>query len=407
MNTRVMKKSSLAGKRILLVFPTLDLGGAERQGILLAEYLRKQRAEVAICGLFGGLGPQAVRAECARRGIPCLRVTMPEMCGENEPRRGSIRQFMREMRYLAPDVLLPYTDLPNILCGLAWRWSGAKTCIWGQRDGGIGGASKWRTLAIERTPAFASNSQIGAGFLTESLGVETSRVVRIANGTALDPPKTSRTEWREKLQLADGDRAVCMLANVQPLKDHRTLLLAWKRVVKKASCPRSVLVLAGQVTSSGVAMQDFARELGISDSVRWLGAIDDVSGFLAAMDLAVFSSRREGLPNGILEPMAAGLAVAATDMPGAREALADEQLAYLSPPDDAEKLAENIFTLLSKPELRRQLGQANQRRVATHFSVSRIGQAYAVLIADQLSAREPQKESQFIDWSPEMRPITR
>ena len=125
--------TSLLGKRVLFVLPTLDLGGAERQALLLAEYLRSHSGcDVAIAALFGGTGGQALRAICRQRRIPCLRFNMPEFAGDDPQAltRAGIRQFIRELKFLTPDVLLPYTSLPNVLCGLGWKKGGASMCIW-------------------------------------------------------------------------------------------------------------------------------------------------------------------------------------------------------------------------------------------------------------------------------------
>jgi glycosyltransferase involved in cell wall biosynthesis len=122
--------------------------------------------------------------------------------------------------------------------------------------------------------------------------------------------------------------------------------------------------------------------------------VDDVAGLLGACDMGVLSSRSEGLPNALLESMAAGLPVVATDIAGVREALGiDEDRedrdapgeACLAPVGDSAAMAQRILALMRVPQQRAALGAANQRRIASHFAVDRMGSRVAMLIADQLA----------------------
>ena len=112
-----------------------------------------------------------------------------------------------------------------------------------------------------------------------------------------------------------------MVANLHVYKDHATLLRAWQLVVPRlAATGRSaVLVLAGRPESSAPTVSALADELGIAQSVRFAGPVDDVTGLLSAVDLGVLCTRTEGSPNAVLEYMAAGLPIAGTELPAVRE----------------------------------------------------------------------------------------
>jgi len=387
-------KNGLAGKRVLIVLPTLDMGGAERQALVLAEYLkgrvaggRRGEGGVAVAALFGGTGKQAVRQACARIGVACLRVSMPELREGGIPTIASLRQFMRDVAFLRPDVLLPYTILPNTLCGLAIRWCGAAS-VWNQRDSGgaeVELPGRWmQEEAMARTSAFVSNSQGGREYLM-GCGVADGKISVVPNGVRLAASRMNRSAWREKLGVGEQHLAVCMIGNIQPLKDHETLLRAWALVVDRMVPQKLVLCLAGELASTAGAMQELAGRLKIAETVRWLGAVDDVAGLLGAMDLAVLSSRKEGLPNGVLEPMAAGLAVAATDVAGVREGLGEgEQVGYLAAAGNAEALAQKMVALLEDAGLRRRLGTANRQRIGEHFAAEVMGRRVAALILEAL-----------------------
>jgi glycosyltransferase involved in cell wall biosynthesis len=115
-----------------------------------------------------------------------------------------------------------------------------------------------------------------------------------------------------------------------------------------------------------------------------VGEVDDVSGLLGACDLAVFSSRSEGLGRGATEPMYVGLPVVGTDVPGIREAVGDVGAAFLAPPGDAAGLADRIVRLAADPELRVQVGRANAALVRERQSAASTNDVYADLIRRSL-----------------------
>ena len=342
----------LAGRRVLFVLPTFDMGGAERQALHLASYLQDRcRAEVAVSALFGGLGNQMVRTGCIARRLPCLRVSMPEHTAAT-PTFRSLRQFAREIRFLRADVLLPYTSLPNVLCGATWRLAEARACIWNQRDEGRElPRERWQLLAIKNTRCFISNSRVGTDCLLESFNVPADRVHLIFNGVELPAAEESREALRRRLGLGAQTLVGVMVANIHRYKDHATLVRAWQVVCQKYASADPTLLLAGREADTA-PLKALLRDLGLESRVRFLGQVRDVAGLLQAADVAVFSSDHEGTPNGVLESMAAGLAVVATDIPGCRDALGD-RYAYLIPQKNPAAFAESILTLLRSEKLRR------------------------------------------------------
>jgi glycosyltransferase involved in cell wall biosynthesis len=363
--------SRLKNARVAIVLTTLDLGGAERQALHLASYLRNRcGAKVAVVGLFGGLGDQPIREMCIERRLPCLRVNMPEH--ENGvPTFRSIRQFARDMAFLQLDILLPYTSLPNVLCGVAWQRAGAKACIWNQRDEGRQlPQGRWHNLAIRNSTHFISNSREGAEFLTSRRGVPQEKIDLIYNGVVLPPAQESRQAVRHRFALEDSNFVVAMLANLHEYKDHATLVCAWKRVCEQLPNLAPTLLLAGREDDDG-ALAKLVTSLKLEQRIRMLGPVSDVSSLLHAVDLSVFSSFREGTPNAVLESMAAGRAVVATDIPGCRDALGSDYPA-LVPKQDPTAITEQMIALAKNPGRREDLGASLQTRAAKNFSVSRM-----------------------------------
>jgi glycosyltransferase involved in cell wall biosynthesis len=147
-------------------------------------------------------------------------------------------------------------------------------------------------------------------------------------------------------------------------KDFSTLLAALELV---GAGYRAALVGDGPGLGEVVTA---LRARGLSDRVELLGARGDVSDVLARSDVFVLSSRSEGFPVSILEAMAAGLPVVATDVGGVAEAVVDGETGILVPAGDPEALAAALRRLVADPALRRRLGAAGRTRAFRRFDVA-------------------------------------
>jgi glycosyltransferase involved in cell wall biosynthesis len=360
----------LNGRRIIIVLETLELGGAERQAICLAERLLHQyRAEVEVWG-FADEG-RAARL-CDSFGIPWRLV---------RPRWGQYRfgqwmtasaAFAYLLRQAHAEILLPYCGRSNVICGLAWRLGGAKTCIWNQRDEGIGidPASRAVQWAVRNTPVYVGNSHNSAEFLARAFGLPLEGISIVHNGVELAPPIRGRPAWRRDFGVTEDTFLACMLANLHRNKDHVTLLKAWRIVVDSMQTQHRepVLILAGFLHPEAEMLKGLAHALNLRDTVRFSGPVDDVSGLLSSIDLGVFSSKSEGCPNGVLECMASGLPIVGTDIPGIREAVGPAGLKYLAPVNDPVTFAQKILDLVQHSKKATCLGNANRDRIQAEFS---------------------------------------
>ena len=200
------------------------------------------------------------------------------------------------------------------------------------------------------------------------------------NAVKLEEPKENRAQWRKKLGVDDKRFLAVMIANLQPSKDHPTLLEAWRRVIDKTgSTEPPVLLLAGRFGQTYKQLQFMSEELQLGDSIRFLGEVRDIPGLLSAVDLCVFSSKFEGCPNGVLEPMAAGLPVVATHITGIAEALGTDY-PYLVPINKTEMFADHVLTFISNENLRREIGERNRLRAEERFNPDRMFKAYMALL---------------------------
>lgn len=377
----------LAEKRILIVLPGLELGGAERQALLLARHLAHQEeAQVQVWGLNF---PGHVVDICEAERIPTRLVRM-SWSRDWIMRCKAWARFTMALRQARPDIILPYSVRPNVLCGTIWRMTGAQLCIWNQRDEGLNDRvdRRFQRWAVRQVPRFVSNSRRGKEFLIHTLGVIPDKVHVINNGVELALPEANRATWRNRLNVSEDCFLVCMVANLHHNKDHATLLHAWRIVLDelKEINYSAHLLLAGQHGNTYESLVRITSELALDRNVHFLGIVKDITGLLKASDVAVFSSRSEGVPNGALESMAAGLAVVGTDIPGIREAVGPSNYAFLAPPGNAAVLADRIIELARNAQQRERIGALNKLRIEQEFSPQQMVNAMTSLIAQGLES---------------------
>jgi glycosyltransferase involved in cell wall biosynthesis len=131
-----------------------------------------------------------------------------------------------------------------------------------------------------------------------------------------------------------------------------------------------------------------ARDSGVASSVRFTGSVADVRVPLAAMDVFVLPSAAEGMSNALLEAMAAGRPVVATAVGGSSEVIEDGRTGVLVPPDDVDRLADEIQALLSNPGRSAFLGAAARRAVTQRFGARAMVARLEDLYAERLAARQ-------------------
>lgn len=367
----------LKGKRIVFCFGSLELGGAERQGFLLAEYLKDTVG--AHVEMWGFHGPGHLSALCDAKSIPWRVVPFP-LSQRGMAAAREIWRFSVLLRQAGVDVLLPYTTMPNIVCALGAVLGGVRVCAWNQRDEGLERFTPWvESLALRIAGPIVANSTSSARFLTETKGLPAHHVHIVPNGVALAAPVSLLESWRQHLGAGKGDLLVAMIANISPFKDHETLLRAWKRVLDDFNGEASLLLAGNHANESKTSeVRTLIAALGLQNSVRLLDRVDDIPGFLEAIDLVVHSSRSEGLPNAVIEAMVAGKAVIGTDIPGVRDALG-EHGDYVAVGDEAA-MAHGILRYLNDDALRRAAGARNRADAAERFGIRRMCEHMTALI---------------------------
>ncbi len=213
----------------------------------------------------------------------------------------------------------------------------------------------------------AISDKIHNGLLME--GIPSERIHRITNMVDVDlyrPPREGERESGKAAFGLGGKTVVTFCGRLAPIKGLEHLLPAWSEAVR--TFPDARLLVLGEGPSRD-SLERLASRLGIADTVRFEGRVDDVPARLRSSDVFVLSSLMEGLPNSLLEAMAAGLPAVATNVGGVGDIIEDGKNGLLAGPADPGGLAERIGMLLGDAGLRRRLGEAALRTVRERFSL--------------------------------------
>ena len=371
----------LKGKQIVFCFGSLELGGAERQGLLLAEHLKINiGAHVEVWGFHG---PGRLSALCDEKGIPWRIVPFP-LAQRDWAAVKAIGRFSSLVRKEKVDVLIPYTTMPNLVCALSSVFGGVRVCAWNQRDEGLERFAPWaENLALRIARPIIANSEGSARFLTDVKGISAKRVFVVPNGVMLASPMKSRQAWRQDVGVGEDVPLVAMIANLSPFKDHETLVRAWKHAQGTSDRDAKLLLAGNQANHEAIArLRALISELELQDSVHMLGRVDDIAGLLDTVDLVVHSSRSEGSPNAVIEAMCAGKAVIGTDIPGIRQALGDTG-PYV-PVGDVAAMGNEIKRYLGDDVLRKAAENKNKKRAEEEFSVIAMSERMTEIIANEV-----------------------
>ncbi len=346
---------------IAILVDTLAVGGAERQAIVCVSELRNRghRADLVY------YHPQVEYSEMLEQ----LRLTPIYVAGDGFGQRcGRMSSLLKAGRYdvvhgfkMAGEV---YAAIAGIRAGVPRRF-GCFRNIYNLRP-------KYRLLhfGIDKfLHAWIVNSEAAAHSMSRLAWIPRRKFHVVRNGVSTSLVQSSLTveEAKSKLGFSGDAVLVTMVARLEPQKNIPMLLESAVKVAAKEPKVRFLLVGKG---SQEHELRQRVPALGLNGAVSFLGQRSDIDLILAATDISVLTSNHEGLPNVVIEAMTAGKPIACTDYAGAREIMAHEQNALLSPCGNSDAFAENVLRLVRDPSLRRSLGENAINYAEREFSPS-------------------------------------
>ena len=359
-----------------LVITGLGRGGAETQLVALARHLASRDWDVEVVSLLpagsGSVHDGALGDELAAHGIP---VWSPALLG---PRAlpGGLGALLRHWRRRRPDLLCTFMFHANVVGTLVGRLAGVPAVVTSIRNERFG--PRWRERLEAVTHRLCDVTVVNSEAVAASLVAR--RVIRSGScrvvPNAVDvarfehPDPSTREATRRRLGVPGHGFLWLTVGRLYPQKDHATLLAAVRIVRDRLRGVRLAVAGDGPLAA---CLREQVRQAALADTVHWLGARTDIADLLAASDAFVLPSRWEGSPNAVIEALAAGRPVAATDVGGVRELVQDGVSGYLVPPGDAGALAAAMERLMAlRPEQRERLGDHGRESVRQRHGIGTV-----------------------------------
>lgn len=337
------------------------LGGGERIALKLAALLPQYGYRASLLTL--GVHPETPILKGASP-FPIYVLPLQRTYGREALSAAiQLRRFLREQNVVLVQTFFESSDL---WVGPVAKLLGGTKLIWSRRDMGILRGRKhaiaYRLMSRLPDKVLAVSEQVRR-YTIEVDHVPADRVETLYNGLDLDR-WSAMTRAHTDPQLP----VIVTVGNIRPVKGHDVFLRAAALVARKF--PQARFGIAGEVLDPDfyAELQRLAEELGIQQQVSFAGGITDLPMYLRAASLFVLPSRSEGFSNAIVEAMAAGLPVVATDVGGNAEAVVDGVTGRIVPPENVEALAAAMLELLENPNRAKQMAEAGRERVAERFT---------------------------------------
>lgn len=373
--------------RLLMLIPTLDASGAEKQFTLLATGLPRDRIEPHVAVLTRS-GPY--ERELRRADVP---VTVLGKRFKADPL--AYCKLKRLIRRLKPDLLHTWLFAANAYGRLAVPTPPPKVIV-SERC-----VDSWKSSwqldldrrLIPRTAALVGNSQSVVDFYAEQ-GVPSALMHVIPNAVATPGAMTEdrarlRQEVRRELGVPEDARLVLSVGRLARQK--RVDVLIWATQLLRQLTENVFHVIVGAGEQRG-KLEGLARHFTCDHVTRFLGHRQDTDRLMAAADVFWIASDFEGQSNSLMEAMARGLPVIASDIPANRELIEDGRTGLLVRPGDSVAFAQYADRLLADGEWSRRLGEAARERMETRHSIAAMVDGYARLyesIASNAAPSEP------------------
>jgi sugar transferase (PEP-CTERM/EpsH1 system associated) len=358
--------------KVLQVVWSLEVGGMERVVLHLARGLPAQGfdAEVVTLGKTGGLAGELAG------GVRHWELS--KGAGLDLGLAWSLAHLVKETGARLLHAHNTVSMLYAVLASLLTRKPVVAT-LHGANYGGPPRHRRLRRWLARRCAVVACVSRDALAAARDVDLIDPAKLRLVYNGIdqeQIAAAASQRDAARAELGLEPGQPVIISVGRLSPEKDYPTLLKAMALIQGQGLCPQLLLVGSGPERT---ALEEQARSLGLADAARFLGERGDVPRLLAASDLFALSSLSEGVSMALLEAMAAGLPVAATEAGGTPEVVVPGHTGLLVPPGDPEALANALVILLKDPARAREMGRAGATWVQAEFSFEAMARAYARL----------------------------
>ncbi len=363
-------------KNILICIPSYTHGGAEIHSLYTAKALQKREDVKVFFLAFGRV--DTFQSKLIDEGFETIYFPIPNFLSLSILKKiVTLFRLIIILKKFKFSAVFAGTEQCNLLMGLVWKFIGVKIFFWHQW--GIDNStffSFWEKLAIKFKPTYIANSSVCSKNIAKRHQLDLSTIKVIHN------------TFNEKLlevkiaNHTDGLK-IAMVANFFEEKDHLTVIESVKLFVNKHLDSKIKVYFVGR-SNGGRLMKNakaLAFDLNLNKHVEFSGLVDDIADFLSKMDVGLLSTKSEGLSNSLLEYMAVGLPVIATDIVQNREALGPENKFFEV--GNSQQLVDLFEEFYFGRDIIKVIGASNRAYVKQHFSNEKYNQTILNLIDNE------------------------
>jgi glycosyltransferase involved in cell wall biosynthesis len=370
--------------RIVHIITRMILGGAQENTLLTCEDLVQDFGDDVLLITGPPLGPEGSllgRAKANR--VPLIVV--PELRREIHPLRDwqSYRTLQKELRVFQPDIVHTHSGKAGLLGRMAASKVNVPVIVHTvhgapfhryQSRGARALFTACERYAATRCDLLVSVADAMTEQMVAAQVASREKFTTVYSGMEVEPllrAKEERESVRQELGYQASDIVVGKVARLFHLKGHEYVLKAAEQVV--ARCPQAKFLFVGD-GALDQSLRDEVYRRQLAPYVKFTGLVPPrhIPGLLAAMDIVVHASLREGLARVLPQALIVGRPVVSYDIDGAREVVIPGKTGYLLPPQSIEPMAEALQELIAEPALRESLGQEGRRRFADQFRHERM-----------------------------------
>jgi glycosyltransferase involved in cell wall biosynthesis len=360
-------------KKLLIIIDELEPGGAERVIVDYAKNLSREKYKITVCCL--------VRGGILAEEIKKLNIPVVILGKKSRYDVSIIAKLVRLMLRERPDIVHTHKFTGNTWGAFAALLTGVPKIFCSEHN-----VDTWKgnlEFMIDRIRACFISRDIAVSnevyeFYRKKVRIPVNKLITIHNG--IDPGAFSFSIDRDRkikeLGISNGKPIVANIARLVPQKAQHIFLEAIKILKDRGITTKYLFIGDGPIKDD---LKSLSERLGISEETRFLGFRKDVLEIMKIVDIAVSTSVREGFSLALLELMAVGVPVVATDVGGNREAIINEETGFLVPESSSEAVANAIERLLMDAGMRLNMSKKAVKRVNEFFTVRKMVERTEVL----------------------------
>jgi len=355
---------------VLRIIPSLEMGGVERTLTSILPRLDKKKYKVYLCCLFKR---DKLADTMESLNIPIIKFKMRARLDFDGKYIIGILRLAYLMKKMQIDIVHTHLYRANIAGRIAAKLAGVPVIIANEHN-----IDSWKKfpqklndrVLVEITNKIIAVSNAVKDFYINKIGIPEDKITTIYNG--VDIPKFQThvdiNKKKKEFGIKSSEKVITIIGRLHQQKGHCYFLKAAQIIVKKKPNVKFLIVGDGPL---GSQLRDMSNDLKISKNVIFTGLRNDIPQILAMSDISVLTSLREGFSITVLESMAAGKPVIATNVGGNSEIIEHGKTGFIIQPKSPEDMALYSLNLINNQELAKRMGQEAEKRVLT-FSIDRM-----------------------------------